>query len=215
MGDWIYYKDHNYDNGSLYRIRVDGTGNTRVIDSACFAYSVVGDWVYYSGNSGESDLWKIRTDGTGNQRLLENRAIFDGYRQLRFDGINFDVAGDWIYILAREGGAHIDSPYGHYGIYKVRTDGTGGAWLIETKANTTSELTISGGWIYYSLFDEDDKISLYRVRLDGTGNTKLAEGIGMGHVVGDLIIFGDPDRGGVLLKMKTDGTGRQEFHRNQ
>jgi hypothetical protein len=45
---WIYYNSV-YDNFGLYKIKLDGSGKTKLCDDYAWCINVVGDWLYYRG----------------------------------------------------------------------------------------------------------------------------------------------------------------------
>ena len=180
-GDWIYYlttigdriHDFGINNNAIYKIRTDGTNETKIISSSgnSETYSgmtVVGDWIYYSDvvidseaiNSAdladpaflaaqaattEETLYKIRTDGTGGKEPISNTIDL------------FNVNGDWIYYTDK-----------YRKIYKIHSDGTGNTKI---EADNLGTINVLGDWIYY--LNRSDSASLYRIRTDGTQNQKL------------------------------------------
>jgi hypothetical protein len=104
VGDWIYYGNipdevGHGDFGELYKIKTDGTGKTKLSSESIGNINVVGDWIYYSNGK----LYKIKTDGTGKTKLND-----DSYTS------NINVVNDWIYY-----------EYYYYGMFRIRTDGSG------------------------------------------------------------------------------------------
>ena len=69
VDDWIYYVNEDEEN-SLYKIKVDGTGRTRLNNSDSTIIDIYGDWLYYHNNSDNSKVYKVRIDGTEDSKVL-------------------------------------------------------------------------------------------------------------------------------------------------
>ncbi|MCL2018789.1 MAG: DUF5050 domain-containing protein [Oscillospiraceae bacterium] len=182
--DWIYYR--SYDR-SLYKINVDGTGETTLIerdgysDWFCFgSINVVGDWIYYAGSM---SIYKIRTDGTDLTQVVRASAGLG----------DVTVIGDWIYYKTFDG------------IFKVRTDGTEPQKLVEYSVDY---LNVDGDWIYYR---QRSNSATKKIRTDGTEETeividspqifKMIVENGLLYVVS----YGNATRGGGIVEIDGDG----------
>lgn len=232
QGDWIYYSNEN-DWRKLYKIKVDGTGKTKILDDQVAFINVVGDWIYYS-NGG---ICKIKTDGTGktnlsdyalyvnvigdliyysNGNLMLYKIKTDGTNKTKLSdemSANINVVGDWIYYC---------NSNDNYKLYKIKTDGTEQTKLSD---NAPTFFNVSGDWIYYyypqvkssnegynppnSRYGE-----LYKIKTDGTGKAKLSDGLVVDlNVSGDWVYYTTFNDNGriVLCKIKTDGTGKTKL----
>lgn len=177
---WIYFSKDTGVSG-FYRIREDGTGETKLADDIAGNLFISGDWIYYSSWPQErGNLHKIRTDGTSRTRLVNQAAN------------KINVEGDWIYFINRSSNARV---------YKVKTDGSGLTRLTDDRADV---LALSDGWLYFSNFAAGG--GLYRIRTDGTERTRFvnlrAKNL---NIIGSWIIFGALEGG--IWRIKTDGTG--------
>lgn len=65
IGDWIYYTNADEGN-SLFKIKVDGTGRTKLIDDDSVIIGIINDWLYYHNNSDNSKVYRVRIDGAEN-----------------------------------------------------------------------------------------------------------------------------------------------------
>ncbi len=69
IADWIYYSN-KCDGNKVYKIRTDGTNNTKISDCAARIKEIVGDYIYFIGILDSSDQTKlskycrIKTDGS-------------------------------------------------------------------------------------------------------------------------------------------------------
>jgi len=232
QGNWIYYVN-NSDSYKLYKIKTDGTGESKLSDDMPMYINVLGDWIYYSNDSDAGKLYKIKTDGTGKTMLSEDAAYYvnaagdwiyyknnsdasrlykiktDGTKKTKVnDDMSYDIsaAGDWIYYVNESDG---------YKIYKIKTDGTD-----KTKLNddTSYDINVADGWIYYqkSITDSEDNSipnGLYKIKTDGTEETKLSDAVPYYiNVVGDWIYFVNNSNSNKLYKIKTDGTVKTKLN---
>ena len=119
VDDWIYYSEM-YDDFRLYRIRLDGTEKTCLIQEPANYINVVGDWIYY-----ESDfcMKKLKTDGSETLSLGIDDCVY------------LNVDGDWIYY----------EDYSRGGLWKIRTDGSEATKISDIDVYG---INIANGWIY-------------------------------------------------------------------
>jgi len=179
-GDWIYYTDTKAE--ALYKMKTDWTGKTKIADDFGSGYMVIqGDTIYYSDMNG--GVSKIQTDGTGEANVVDVGIE---------SSFGFEVSGDWIYYSTKPGS-----------VYKIKTDGTEKTKIADISA-FEGDMKVSGDSIYYA-----DGISLFKMKIDGTGAMKLSENVVMHAVKGDWIYYGDKTENGEyenVHRMKTDGT---------
>ena len=232
QGNWIYYVN-NSDSYKLYKIKTDGTGESKLSDDMPKYINVLGDWIYYSNDSDAGKLYKIKTDGTGKAMLSDDDAYYvnaegdwiyyknnsdanrlykiktDGTGKTKVnDDMSYDItaAGGWIYYVNESDG---------YKIYKIKTDGTGRTKLND---NTSYDINVAVGWIYYqkSITDSDDNSvpnGLYKIKTDGTEETKLSGDVPYYiNVVGNWIYYVNDSDSSRLYKIKTDGTARTKLN---
>lgn len=77
------------------------------------------------------------------------------------------------------------------------------------------QLNLENGWIYYSRF-ENETYAIYKIKVDGSGQTKVSDDDAYSILVEDGWIYFFPESAGggigssnpVLYRMKTDGTAR-------
>ena len=187
VGEWVYYSIAGESgNHWIYKMRLDGTENTQILDGK-FIYNiyVIGDWIFYSTLDG---TYKIKLDGTENTKVLNNSIL--------------GVMDDWIYY----------SDYTNGGFYKIKMDGSNN---IKITDGYICSANIAGDYIYYGCGDtsdyykSEDKWKLYKIKIDGTDKTKLTDDNGDAiNVVGNWIYYlNEKDRN--WYRIKIDGTGRE------
>lgn len=177
---WIYYCN-SADRRSLYKIRTDGSGKTKLNSDISFSINVIGGWIYYINFSAEGSICKISTDGKDSKILYKGERVSRLY-----------VYGDWIYYVE----ISQNDPY----IYRMRTDGTEKT-AFDVKA---LQLNITDGWIYYTDLSDSKN---YKMRLDGSEKTELGESIHVTYLtLTDGWIYYNGSINSKLSKAREDGT---------
>ncbi|AKN30263.1 hypothetical protein Ccar_05255 [Clostridium carboxidivorans P7] len=167
VGDWIYYHDDYYagdGKDSIYKIKTDGTCKQMVCD--CFTDSMIvyGDWIYYR-DALDCKIYKVTTDGKNKSKLNDDGSV----QAFKIGGI---IDG-WIYYSYSSD------------VYKVRIDGSEKTKIFNIEHDNkecVSNINVSNGWMYYRIqcavspnnSDVDGKV--FKVKLDGSCNTKLFDG---------------------------------------
>lgn len=171
QGEWIYYINDK-DGYSIYKIRTDGSGRTKINDDNSRYINVVGSWIYYTNyeglgfqksgsdyimpvtgipdQGGTYNIYRIRTDGSGRERLNNDNSRF------------LNVLDGWIYY---------NNQSDNGSLYRIRIDGSDRA-----KLNSGESLYINpvDSWIYYMKWGTE--CDIYRIRLDGSNeNLVLAQ----------------------------------------
>ncbi|MHB1653906.1 MAG: cell wall-binding repeat-containing protein [Desulfitobacteriaceae bacterium] len=209
VGDWVYYRysttmtylerpeDFNGTrtitaySGKIYKIKTDGTENTKLSDDNARDITVIGDWIYYYTSKfapvdqiDEPGIYKMRTDGTGKVKLTN----------LGDTGFIKDITDSYIFY------------YDTGSAYRINRDGSGKTQII----NGSFMVYGTKDWIYYIVGDFTTSNQLYKTRLDGSEKTVLYDGAPIGtwlNVSNDYIYFaGMPPNIGTY-RIKTDGTG--------
>lgn len=196
--EWIYYyiadniKDRNNKASSLYKVRADGSGKTKLLDQYCSCINVVGDWIFYLDKDYQS--FKIRTNGTGNTKI-ENTEVGT-------------IVGDWTYFIKWIVPENKDPIDGEGYLFKSRIDGSEKKKLCE---DVILNFNIGNGWVYYQ--NQSDSYKLYKIRFDGTQRTKLTDDeIYEMNLDGTWIYYTCVYPNGKLFRIKTNGTNRMQLN---
>jgi hypothetical protein len=192
QGDWIYYRNSK-DYDSLYKVRTDGSENTKLYEGSVRSVNVIDDRIYFIQSETlpppqtAVHIYRLNTDGTGATKLFDNSLPFN-------TGLVNDifVVGDWIYYL------NLTS------LMRMRTDGTDTTKL--TDKNVTA-FNVVGDWIYFFEFGQD-KYLINKIRTNGSEETLLLD---YNHKVFNLLVIGDwmyytklgSDN---MYKLRTDGS---------
>ena len=184
--DWIFFMNYA-DSNKLYKVKTDGTGETKVSDDYAYYLNSYGDWIYYSNAMENGKLYKMKPDGT------ERTLISDASTR------NVVVYKDWIYYSDLTDPQKTDA---YTKIFRMKMDGSGNEKVTDFK---TAAFNISEDWIYYINPDEQ---KLYRVKIDGSNHTKLIDSrVTFFNVLkGDLYYFDSSEEKNNIWKMRVDGT---------
>lgn len=193
-GDWIYYVN----NGSLYKMKTDWTGKTKLADKA-YRLRIDGETIYYLDDSVICNLYRINADGTGKMKLSDDILS------------SFAVSGHWIYYCTKKSNAEMNeleskTPADEVkriiigGVYKMKTDGSEKTKLADIDF-TSGVIEVSEDWIYYT-----NSNGIYKMMTDGTGKTKIADYAGLQAVKDNWIYYTYDEAQQYLYRIKTDGT---------
>jgi hypothetical protein len=105
--DYIYYSGVNIVKGEeiyyIYSIKQNGSERTQLTDQNSRLLNVVGEWIYYTADSGK--IYRMKLDGTSKSKLTDDRvALNDVY-----------FIGDWIYYI---------NQYNSSLFYRMKADGS-------------------------------------------------------------------------------------------
>ena len=203
-GDWLYYTQSVPDTGGgeLCKIKIDGTNEMKIHLNLNESYSIeVGlpfcvkeGWIYTNmyilTNPVKPQFAMIRTDGSTVKRVT-NKTLS-----------RFQPVYNWIFYSDIQG------------IHKVKNDGTEDTLLtsVERKDGGVYSINIYNDYIYYTVTEfggTPEQIGLFKVKLDGSENTKLTDHVARYlWTVPGWIYF---DTGGnEISRIKLDGTGLEQ-----
>ena len=187
---WIYFMNFT-DNNFLYRIKTDGTGESRVVDDTAYGLNTDNNWLYYCNGNENGKVYKIMPDGTERTLIFEARIT----NMLVYDG----------FIYFHDYTATTDkSDIGK--IFKIRTDGAEKQKVSDQRGGF---FNIADDWIYY--FNEDEQ-KIFKVKTDGSLVAKVSDVSVSNFIVHGSDIYYQPrpyDSG--LYRMKTDGTSEMRL----
>ncbi|MES2284789.1 MAG: choice-of-anchor tandem repeat GloVer-containing protein [Bacteroidota bacterium] len=214
--------------GVIYKIKPDGTGYNKLLDFADTTNgshpwgSLISDgtflygMTYDGGANSMGVIFKIKSDGTGYSKLKD------------FSGINgahpissLISEGTFLYGMTYRGGI---SDAGV--IFKIMPDGTGYSKLWDFDGSINGSLPsgslISDGTFLYGmtvLGGANQMGVIFKIKLDGTGYSKLLDFSGSNGNAGSSSLISDgtflygmayqggTNGAGVIFKIKPDGTG--------
>ena len=177
----------------IIKMRIDGSGEKRLVDHGCLFINVIDDWVYYaSGTSALVDqggeLCKMRTDGSCKQKLNDDISSY------------IAVWGDWIYYsnLSDDGK-----------LYRIRTDGRERKKLNNDRS---SGINVVGDYIYYYIGSYINGGPLYKIGANGESREELnfdkCRDI---NVVDNWIYYRNESDANMLYKMQTSKKSKQKL----
>jgi len=189
-GDSIYYINRDFRNENLvrglYSMDIDGN-NKKILDRGIVSSAaVMGRWIYYLK---DNRLFRIKDDGTGKNLVSSDHIMDMGI----YDG--------WIYYNTYSLGRDLS-------LCKIKPDGSG-----KTKiASNIGNFNIYGGWIYYSLtFSNSQSWAFYKMKTDGTENTRLVDVAPSNISILDDFIYYYDNQDKKFYRIKTDGTGKEKM----
>lgn len=151
IGEWVYY--YNSSNGSISKIKTDGTEGMDIIRERVLGMVVVMDWIYYSVP--QLGIFKIKTDGTGKMQLTRDVVV-----------LPFSIENNSIYFSLNSYTVK-DSDVG---LYKVDLNGSN---RVKLTGDDCGNILVDKDWIYYR--NTSDNSTLYRIKKDGTQRQKLLD----------------------------------------
>ncbi|WP_317897451.1 T9SS type A sorting domain-containing protein [Aurantibacillus circumpalustris] len=172
--------------GVIFKIKTDGTGYTKLLDfngtngSSPQYSSLISDGTYLYGMTQEGGLndygviFKIKFDGTGYAVLFD----FNGANGKKPQG-SLISDGTYLYGMTYEGGSTDKGV-----IFKIKSDGTGYTKLLDFNGfnepyggSPYGSLIAEGSYLYgMTSFGGSDVFGLvFKIKLDGTGYTKLLD----------------------------------------
>jgi uncharacterized repeat protein (TIGR03803 family) len=218
----------SYDNGTIFRIKPDGSSFSLVHDfgngQGWPLSSLIYDGVYfygttwYGGQYGQGAVFRLKPDGSSYSILVNFDNTVMGRNPLGTvvsDGIN-------LYGMTNTGGT-----YGIGTLYKVKNDGSGFTVLINFMGASNGNEGY-GSLIYDGIFlygmtrggGINAKGTIFKVKTDGSNYTKLLDldsaatgSIPSGSLISDgtylygMTSHGGPYDFGTIFKIKPDGTG--------
>jgi hypothetical protein len=161
-GEWIYCSNRD-DGGRAFKLKLDGSGGTRINNDNSDFIIVVDDWIYYKNQTDKGRLCKMKTDAGW---IMSDISVADGYI---YYGGGLDT-GD--------------------GIFWMKTDGSNNTKISEDEV--FNSIAVAGDFIYYNLYDEEKnyyRISKYGSKREKL-SSDWASNI---NIAGDWIIYKNND----------------------
>ncbi len=185
------FNSAGYPTGRLYRMRMDGTENTLLVDGAVFAVTVHGDYVYYFTETtvtvSYTDLHPELTEPTKKTKKTSRRRKTTTTEP---PPVNVDVPcmQSWRLSLRSMGFTDFLRPDASYsplnvggsGVYYISKAGDlmktglsgGEGELIATGQQRVDSVSLVGDWVYYTA---DGGTTFGRVFFDGSAGEILAQ----------------------------------------
>ncbi len=218
--------------GTVYKIKPDGTGFSKLLDFA----GVNGKWplgslfsdstylygtTVYGGTNDSGIVFKIKTDGTEYSNLLDFAGPSNGSRPSG----SFISDGTFLFGTTRTGGTTSNGT-----IYKIKHDGTGYTKLFDFSGTNGSQpngsLLFDGNFLYGMTRSggTNNLGTIFKIKTDGTGYSKLLDFSGVANgsepyssIISDgTFLYGTTRLGGTgscttsgcgtIFKIKPDGS---------
>ncbi|MBV7271434.1 cell wall-binding repeat-containing protein [Clostridium sp. PL3] len=194
-----YYKGYLYystskDGNKVYRIKDDGTELTKISDDYALNINIADNHIYYSNSSDSGKIYRMNLDGSDKTKIIDKYSVFT-------------VVKNYIYYSYKN--------QQESGFYRINTDGSNNTKL--SNDYTYYSMSIADNYIYYANSNDND--SIYKMKIDGSGKTKLCSDSSTSINLEDGWIyyeaadgtFTEKGPGYKLYKIKTDGTERTKI----
>jgi hypothetical protein len=186
VGNYVYYLRYDgAETTSLYKVKIDGSGQTMVNSSSVYPCSAVGQYIYYNGVDSDHYIWRLDTSSDLSGLLLDGTCwmpIVDGnyvyymdcdkdYHVARVDMTtgdkifvtdcrvdSFNVYGDYVYFLENDGDTQC--------VARTRTDGTGYEVIVTGVYN---DLNLTKDYVYFRDYSNG---YMYRAPVEMISNVK-------------------------------------------
>lgn len=227
---WIYYRNED-DQGILYKMKPDGSQNTRLRGDSVTNINVVGDYVYYtlSGNplmagAGDSEgVYMVSVNGSSDSSprkvittegatflYVEPGVVYYGFKNgalIRWErsekGSYKRIVDSGTNYWIQDGWVYYLIDYEGNKLYKVRTSGDDKSLVID---GSIDSFNIYDNKIYY--IDKNDR-KLYRANLDGSSRSVIISDKVLDiNITGGFIYYVNGSEGSSLYRTRVDGTGK-------
>ncbi|MBU7007527.1 DUF5050 domain-containing protein [Phosphitispora fastidiosa] len=211
IGNWIYYAtpsgtrktrigDSLFDETifDIYKIRIDGSGRTKISTEKSLNWlAVAGNWIYYVNE--HNQLSKIKVDGTQRTRIGDQLA----------EPYNICVSNGWIYYQTPY---NWESEYFQNGLWKIKTDGTERSKILNEMIPYAG-FDVVGDTIFYCSDYYCDNPGFYRMKSDGTEKVQISSNSvpSQMNISGEWVCFWEYKDNGALYRMKLDGTQKTKL----
>lgn len=151
--EWAIEQENLVDRESgLYKIRLDGTGKTKLLDEIPFSPIVKqGNWLIYSLDG----IYLLDIDGSERVKLCDDHAA------------RLNTKDDWIYYTCFDD---------NISLYRIDCDGNNRQKM--SAQERVQDVAISGDWVYFHV-DQGSTWPLYRIKTDGTVEERIELGRGV------------------------------------
>lgn len=210
--DWIYYQydkiGGSEDNDDLYKMKIDGTQNTKIKELETMTSLLINNgWIYsveYDQDYKKRTLYRSSLDGNPSKRILVHDNIFKIY-----------VDNDNIYYQ------RISPDYktiSDNGIYKLDVDQDYLSCIVP--GSFFKDINVKNDWIYFSkipTLNKSSKNGLYKIKSDGSELTQLSSlPVVNINVAGDWIYYNVFESDYYeIYKMKLDGSENMKLVYNK
>lgn len=176
QGDWIYYSNFE-DGGLLYKSKLDGADEIKIIEDEAININVSGQWIYYEiKNIG---IYRIKTDGTERTRIISTKEIVKEHMYIPPEDIKLEfwVVEDNLFVIDK---GNYNSSVKNPNVYSLALDGS----KVEELFIAKDIFAIDEKSIYY--FANHKKFYRYDI-----GSKNIIEIASYGHLCKAPIIFMD------------------------
>ncbi|MFS1512271.1 DUF5050 domain-containing protein [Chengkuizengella sp. SCS-71B] len=151
LGDWIYYVGYD-EHENLYRIKLDGSEQTKLTTVNTNNYMILNDWIYYIE---DWKLHKIKLDGSEKVKISDQNV-----------NLLLSIENDWIYASSSLSASPISV---YTTVFKVKTNGKSYEELINGYIQDL-EITDEGVLLFT---ENQESYRTFKVKIDGSNESVL------------------------------------------
>lgn len=154
IGNYIYYIHYDTSEAStLYKVRIDGEEQQKVMNEAVFTCNADGQYFYYNGMSSDGSVHRYDT-ATDTSSIVY---VGNSFQPIVKDGVDvYYIDGDTNYSIVHTN-INFDNP----------------TYITN---DSVDAYNVHGSYIYYQRFDEDGDSALCMIKNDGTEFMELRKG---------------------------------------
>lgn len=156
------------------------------------------DKIYFTNPADDNALYSMNMDLSHMKKISSDKVSY------------INAAGNYIFYTRRndkksttgEGLLSLSTT----GLFRITKDGKHLGKLYE---DPTQVANLSGNYVYYQHYDNDNGLQLYSAKIDGSSNEQLSEeGIAPYVIENGLIYFTGQDKDHMIHTMNTNGSGK-------
>ena len=184
-GNTIYYQHHDNNTAlSLYKVKIDGTGETKLYDTAYSPASVQNGRIYFSNITNKNNISYLETS---------NDSIINYYNA---NSYLVTALNGYIYYL------DLDKKYS---LVRLNTSTGTLELLYDTEGGKVINYNVYGNKIFFQV-EKGDETGLYRMNVDGTQIERISTGnITNIQCTSQYTFFQYYDEPNVLYRVPTSG----------
>lgn len=181
-----------YDNPNI-------AGNTsgNLLNGGLFCES--DDKIYFTNPADDDALYSMNMDLSHLKKISNDKASY------------INAAGDYIFYTRRNDKKSTTGDgllsLSTTGLFRITKDGKHLGKLYD---KPTQAATLSGNYVYYQHYDNDNGLQLYSAKINGSSNDLLSkEGVAPYVIENGLIYFTGLDKDHMIHTMNTNGSGKK------
>ncbi len=154
---YIYYSEGTSSNSSIYKMKLDGTNNTKITDAKYSFFNVNGNNLYFIDPADKDKVMDLTTNKVSDTIIVGYKTAFYGnkiFENRQYGNSSFGTR-----------------PIDLYYISEIKNEKA----IKIPNTNKVEAFTIANNRLYYSKEETTDKTNLYSCNFDGSDEKLIAE----------------------------------------